>query len=76
MTTTLLDNHIFAFNILLSWRLPRKTGFWDDFVSTPNAQGYVNGGFQTVVRVLWGNEIPAHHFNLDFTPVLPQFYLF
>ena len=31
----------------------------------------VNGGFQTVVRVWSGEQIPAPHFNLDFTSVLP-----
>ena len=40
-------------------------------------QGSVNGGFQTVVRVFWGNEIPLPPFYLNFaTPFLPQFYLF
>ena len=38
-------------------------------------QGSVNGGFQTVVRVLWGNEIPLPPFYLNLTPFLPQFYL-
>ena len=40
------------------------------------AQGSVNGGFQTVVRVFWGNEIPLPPFHLNFTSFLPQFYLF
>ena len=38
-------------------------------------QGSVNGGFQTVVRVLRGNEIPLPPFYLSFTSILPQFYL-
>ena len=51
--------------------------------STPNSgspgaksQGCVNGGFQTVVRVSSREQIPAPHFNLNLTSVLPQFYLF
>ena len=40
-------------------------------ISSPPAtfvsQGSVNGGFQTVVRVLWGNEIPLPPFYLDLT---------
>ena len=39
-------------------------------------QGSVNGGFQTVVRVFWGNEIPLAPFYLNLTSFLPQFYLF
>ena len=39
-------------------------------------QGSVNGGFQTVVRVFWGNEIPLPPFYLNLTSCLPQFYLF
>ena len=38
-------------------------------------QGSVNGGFQTVVRVLWGTEILLPPFYLIWTPFLPQFYL-
>ena len=38
-------------------------------------QGSVNGGFQTVVRVLCGNEIPLPPFDLNLIPFLPQFYL-
>ena len=38
-------------------------------------QGSVNGGFQTVVRVFWGNEIPLPPFYLNLTSFLPQFYL-
>ena len=36
-----------------------------------NTQGSVNDGFQTVVRVLWGNEIPIPPSNLYFTSILP-----
>ena len=32
-------------------------------------------GFQRVVRVWSGEQIPASHCNLNFTSVLPQFYL-
>ena len=39
-------------------------------------QGSGNGGFQTVVRVFWGNEIPLPPFYLNLTSFLPQFYLF
>ena len=39
-------------------------------------QGSVNGGFQTVVRVLWGNEILLPPFYLNFTSFSPQFCLF
>ena len=36
-----------------------------------------NGGFQTVVRVFWGNEIPLPPFLPQFNPpFLPQCYLF
>ena len=40
-----------------------------------NIQGSVNGGFQTVVRVFWGNEILLPPFYLNLTSFLPQFYL-
>ena len=39
-------------------------------------QESVNGGFQTVVRVFWGNEIPIPSFYLNLTSFLPHFYLF
>ena len=35
MTTKFLDNKICTFNILLSWRFPRKTAFLDDFPLCP-----------------------------------------
>ena len=38
-------------------------------------QGSANGGFQKVVRVFWGNEIPLPPFYLSLTSFLPQFYL-
>ena len=41
-----------------------------------SCQGSVNGGFQTVVRVWSGEQIPAPHFTLDLTSVLPLFNLF
>ena len=34
-TTKFLDNKIFTFKILLSWRFPRKTAFLDDFPLCP-----------------------------------------
>ena len=38
-------------------------------------QGSVNGGFQTVVRVLSGERIPLPPFYLNLISFLPQFYL-
>ena len=35
MTTKFLDNKIFTFKILLSWRFPRKIAFWTIFLSAP-----------------------------------------
>ena len=35
MTTKFLDNKICTFKIVLSWRFPRKTAFWDDFPLLP-----------------------------------------
>ena len=35
MTTKFFDNKICDFNILLSWRFPRKTAFWTIFLSAP-----------------------------------------
>ena len=35
MTTKFLDNRIFKFDFLLSWRFPRKAAFWDDFPLCP-----------------------------------------
>ena len=35
MTTKFLDNKIWTFKILLSWRFPRKTAFWTIFLSAP-----------------------------------------
>ena len=35
MTTKFLDNKICTFNILLSWRFPRKQAFLDDFPLCP-----------------------------------------
>ena len=37
MTTKFLDNKIFNFKILLSWRSQRKTAFWTIFLSAPKA---------------------------------------
>ena len=37
MTTKFLDNKIFTFEILLSWRFPRKTAFWTIVLSAPKA---------------------------------------
>ena len=39
-------------------------------------RGSVNGGFQTVVRVWSGEQIPTPRFNLNLTSVSPQFNLF
>ena len=36
-------------------------------------QGSVNGGCQTVIRVLFGDQTPLPPFNLHVTPFLPQF---
>ena len=41
----------------------------------PLPQGSVNGGFQTVVRVLSGEQISLPPFYLNLTPFLSQFYL-
>ena len=35
MTTKCLDNKIFTFKILLSWRFPRKIALWTIFLSAP-----------------------------------------
>ena len=35
MTTKFLDNIIFTFKILLSWRFPRKVAFWTIFLPAP-----------------------------------------
>ena len=35
MTTKFLDNNIFTFKILLSWRFPWKIAFWTIFPSAP-----------------------------------------
>ena len=40
-----------------------------------NFQGPVNGGFQTVVQVWSGKQIPAPHSNLNFTSISPLLYL-
>ena len=45
------------------------------FLVPTNYQGSVNGGFQTVVRVLSGDRIPLPPFSLNLTSFLPQFYL-
>ena len=37
MTTKFLDNEMFTFKILLSWRFPRKIAFWTIFLSAPKA---------------------------------------
>ena len=38
MTTKFLDNKMFTFNILLSWRFPWKKAFWTIFLPAPPAQ--------------------------------------
>ena len=54
----------------------KRSKFWTTRCwAARSNQGSVNGGFQTVVRVLWGNEIPLPPFYLNSTPFLPQFYL-
>ena len=35
MTAKFLDNKVFTFEILLSWRFPRKIAFWTIFLSAP-----------------------------------------
>ena len=42
----------------------------------PKARGSVNGGFQTMVRVWSGEQIPVPPSNLNFASVLPHFNLF
>ena len=37
LTTKFLDNKISTFNLLLSWRFPRKTAFWTIFLSVLKA---------------------------------------
>ena len=41
-------------------------------LGVPKPQGSVNGGFQTVVRVLSGDRIPLPPFNLNLTSFLPH----
>ena len=43
--------------------------------SSRNFQGSINGGFQTVVRVLSGDQILLPPFYLNLTSFLPQLYL-
>ena len=50
---------------------PENTREFPEMIS----QGYVNGGFQTVVRVLSGDRIPLPPFYLNLTSLLPQCYL-
>ena len=38
MTTNFLNNKMCTFNILLSWRFPRKTAFWTIFLSAPQGR--------------------------------------
>ena len=45
------------------------------FVIFGSFPGYVNGGIQTVVRVLSGGQIPPPPFNLNLILILPQCYL-
>ena len=57
----------------ISWVKLVKAGYIINCGSkTANSQGSVNGGFQTVVRVSWGNEIPLPPFYLNLTSFLPQ----
>ena len=62
------------------WTFPEKSGKHPG-LETPRFsfpqvhRGSVNGGFQTVVRVRCGEQIPAPPFNLDLTSILPLFYL-
>ena len=57
------------------WRLQVSTCCTWYFVRL-DSQGFVNGGFQMVVRVLSGEQIPLPPFNPNLTPFLPQLYLF
>ena len=45
-------------------------------LAIPDKRWFRNGGFEMVVRVWSGEQIPTPHFNLNFTSVLPLFYLF
>ena len=38
-------------------------------------EGYLNSGFQTVARVLWGNEFSAAPILPQCNPFLPQLYI-
>ena len=53
-----------------------NNGFPKQRLGVPKPQGFVNGGFHTVVRACSGEQIPARHFNLNFNSVLPLLYLF
>ena len=56
------------------WKLPAYTPQQKkqkEFAQNLFIGGSVHGGFQTVVRVWSGEQIPAPHFNLDLTSVLP-----
>ena len=59
-----------------NWREISRATFSRVWVSESENQGSVNGGFQTVVRVFRGSEIPLPPFDLNLTSFLPQFYLF
>ena len=50
MTTKFLDCTNFKLKILLSWRFPRKTGFWDDIpVRPPTPPPLKNANFIFIV---------------------------
>ena len=66
----------------VSWALPSVSSFGPLVQNLTSArtrpgktQGSVGCGFQTVVRVFWGNEVPLPPFYLNLTSFLPQFYL-
>ena len=66
----------FVPNLLCKCATLRIWTLWKAKHGVDFCQGSVNGGFQTVVRVLWGNGIPLPPFYLNLNPFLPQFYLF
>ena len=49
MTTKFLDNNICTFKILLSWRFPRKTAFFDNSPLDPHVQPLKSANFIFIV---------------------------
>ena len=68
MTTKFLDNKIFTFKFLLSWRFPRKIAFWRIFLSAPlPTPPLKNANFIFIVvslsLIIIGNEKSARSFS-------------